>query len=67
MMFDISWMNWEGWRWVSLTLVTGIAFFCGWSSRGSWDRIRVLRARLAEMRAAQAKAAAEMEGPDDGR
>lgn len=63
-MDDGSWMNWDGWRVVSIVIATAIAFWSGWSSHGSWIRIRELRARLAELRAAQAKAAAEMEGSD---
>lgn len=60
-----DWMNWGGWRWISPILGMAVGFYFGWDVRGMHERFKRFRADLAEWKAAQAKAAAEMEGPGD--
>lgn len=33
-----DWMDWEGWRWVSLIFTAGIFFYFGWDARGFRSR-----------------------------
>ena len=35
-----EWMNWEGWRWISMILTACLFFYFGWDARGTRERTR---------------------------
>jgi hypothetical protein len=42
-----DWMDWDGWRWVSLVFTACIFFYFGWDARGTKERSRRWREELS--------------------
>jgi hypothetical protein len=41
-----AWMDWDGWRWVSMVFTACIFFYFGWDARGTKERSRQFLASL---------------------